>query len=403
MEKLKKIPIIGYLVRLIGGIAKLPKHLSDLYNAQERMQHELDLKQKEVDVIKCELGIVKNEIDNITAQQNELDTNQRKKLGEIEKRIEHITDVQREAERQWGSMKDKIASLESWNLDRMDDIRGVANRIVNFEQLQMDEEYLENLNRLLSTHPTIWGNKDRLHISKLAAVDACTFNTNSGEISIGSYTFAGSGVSILAGSHDKRLKGLLRRDVEMKEGCDISIGEGVWLGSNCTILGPVQIGDNSVIASGAVVTPGTIIPSNSVYGGIPAKLIRTISIANEEDVNAEAIRDAVLRERGVLFVKGWTEKKIFLIKGKKHIGHYKIDREAVIYSSGIPIKLFYFFEQDGKRQLEIQVDDNDKVEYDLQQEGNLLINAGVVSNNKIHKIRFICNVSEKMFIESIEK
>ena len=36
---------------------------------------------------------------------------------------------------------------------------------------------------------------------------------------------------------------------------DIIIGEGVWLGTNAIILGPNRIGDNAVIASGAVVTP----------------------------------------------------------------------------------------------------------------------------------------------------
>ncbi|WP_305000008.1 acyltransferase [Eubacterium sp. MSJ-33] len=383
MEKLKKIPIIGYLIRLFVGIAKLPKHLNYLYSEQGRLLHELDLKQKEIDIVKT--------------QQKKLEITRYKDLGEIGNKLEIIRGIQGEVEQQQDNMKDKIANLELWNLDRMDDIRDVANRIVDFEQLQMDDEYLENLNRLLSTHPTIWGNKDRLHISKLAAVDSCTFNTNSGEISIGSYTFAGSGVSILAGSHDKRLKGLLRRDVEMKEGCDISVGHGVWLGSNCTILGPAQIGDNAVIASGAVVIPGTVIPPNSVYGGIPARLIQNISIADEEDVNTEAIQDAVLREGGVLFVQGWTEKKIVLINGKKYIGHYKIDREAVIYSSSIPLKLFYFFEQEGKKQLEVQIDDNDKVEYDLSQEGILLINSEVVANNGIHKIKIICSASEKCF------
>jgi acetyltransferase-like isoleucine patch superfamily enzyme len=55
----------------------------------------------------------------------------------------------------------------------------------------------------------------------------------------------------------------------------ITIGDNVWCGCNVTILKGVTIGDNSIIASGAVVTKS--FPNNSVIGGVPAKLIREIS------------------------------------------------------------------------------------------------------------------------------
>jgi maltose O-acetyltransferase len=52
----------------------------------------------------------------------------------------------------------------------------------------------------------------------------------------------------------------------------VKIGDRVWIGSGAIILPGVSIGDDSVIAAGAVVT--TSFPEKSVVGGVPAKLIR---------------------------------------------------------------------------------------------------------------------------------
>ncbi|MEL6555057.1 MAG: acyltransferase [Cyanobacteria bacterium J06621_11] len=49
----------------------------------------------------------------------------------------------------------------------------------------------------------------------------------------------------------------------------IVIGDNVWIASRATILSGVTIGDNSVVAAGALVTKN--IPPNSIAMGIPAK------------------------------------------------------------------------------------------------------------------------------------
>ena len=54
----------------------------------------------------------------------------------------------------------------------------------------------------------------------------------------------------------------------------IHIGKKVWIGSGAIVLPGVNIGDNSVIAAGSVVTKD--VPENSVFGGNPAKLIKKI-------------------------------------------------------------------------------------------------------------------------------
>lgn len=59
----------------------------------------------------------------------------------------------------------------------------------------------------------------------------------------------------------------------------IHIGAHVWIGSNATILAGVSIGDWSVVAAGAVVTRD--VPPNVVVGGVPARIIKKITAAEE--------------------------------------------------------------------------------------------------------------------------
>ncbi len=54
----------------------------------------------------------------------------------------------------------------------------------------------------------------------------------------------------------------------------IHIKKNAWIGANATILQGVTIGENSVVAAGAVVSKD--VPDNTVVGGIPAKIIKTI-------------------------------------------------------------------------------------------------------------------------------
>lgn len=61
----------------------------------------------------------------------------------------------------------------------------------------------------------------------------------------------------------------------------IIIENNVWIGNNVIILSGCTIGENSVIAAGAVVTKS--IPANCVAGGVPAKIIKEIKEDNHDN------------------------------------------------------------------------------------------------------------------------
>lgn len=57
---------------------------------------------------------------------------------------------------------------------------------------------------------------------------------------------------------------------------EVVIGNNVWLGHNCKILMGSEIGDNSIVAAGAVVKG--IFPDNVIIGGVPARIIKHLDV-----------------------------------------------------------------------------------------------------------------------------
>ena len=67
----------------------------------------------------------------------------------------------------------------------------------------------------------------------------------------------------------------------------IDIGNNVFIGANTIILSPVKIGDNVVIAAGAVVNRD--IPSGSVAAGVPAKVIGSFDELRKKRLSASKL------------------------------------------------------------------------------------------------------------------
>ncbi len=66
------------------------------------------------------------------------------------------------------------------------------------------------------------------------------------------------------------------------------IGNNVSIGSNCTILGGISIGDHAVIGAGSVVTKN--IPNGEVWAGNPAKKLYDVSYLLKREEERRKIR-----------------------------------------------------------------------------------------------------------------
>lgn len=96
----------------------------------------------------------------------------------------------------------------------------------------------------------------------------CTF-LSLGGVTIEDDVLIGPKVSLITENHPlnpKQRKGLICKHILIKK--------NAWIGANATILPGVTIGENAVVAAGAVVSKD--VPDDTLVGGIPAKFIKTI-------------------------------------------------------------------------------------------------------------------------------
>ena len=108
-----------------------------------------------------------------------------------------------------------------------------------------------------------------IKMGKEVFINTCCHFQDNGGIEIGDGTMFGNNVTIATLNHDIDPK--TRYNATPKP---VKIGKKVWIGSNCTILPGVKIGDNSIIGAGSVVVKS--IPANSIAVGNPAKVIKNV-------------------------------------------------------------------------------------------------------------------------------
>ena len=108
-----------------------------------------------------------------------------------------------------------------------------------------------------------------IKLGKRVFINMCCHFQDNGGIEIGDGTMIGSNVTIVTLNHDINPKTRINATPQ-----PVKIGKNVWIGSNCTILPGVIIGNNSVIGAGSVVTKN--LPDNVVAVGNSARVIKEI-------------------------------------------------------------------------------------------------------------------------------
>lgn len=106
-----------------------------------------------------------------------------------------------------------------------------------------------------------------IHIGKGVFINRNLTCVARGGITIEDDVMIGPGVYLLTVNHDVHDHWkLYASPVVLKKNC--------WIGAGAKIMPGVVIGENSIVASGAVVTKD--VPANTIVGGNPAHVIKTI-------------------------------------------------------------------------------------------------------------------------------
>ena len=112
-----------------------------------------------------------------------------------------------------------------------------------------------------------------IKIGKNVFINTCCRFQDQGGIEIGDGSLIGHNTTIATLNHD--FNPLKRQNLTPSR---VKIGKNVWIGSDCTILPGVEIGDGAIIGAGSVVTKS--IPANTIAVGNPARVIKEIEVNN---------------------------------------------------------------------------------------------------------------------------
>lgn len=97
----------------------------------------------------------------------------------------------------------------------------------------------------------------------------CTF-LDQGGITIEDGVFIGPGAKILTEGHPEQPE--IRHMLQTQP---VVIRRKAWIGAGAMILPGVTVGENAIVAAGAVVTKD--VPDNTIVAGMPARIVRNIN------------------------------------------------------------------------------------------------------------------------------
>jgi acetyltransferase-like isoleucine patch superfamily enzyme len=152
------------------------------------------------------------------------------------------------------------ARLNRLTFNDADEIRALFSQLIG---KKVDESFL-----LIPPFYTAGG--DEIRVGRQVFVNQnCTFY-DLGGLDISDDVMIGPNVGIITTGHP--LEPSQRRAATI--GKPIVIERGVWIAAGAIIIGGVTVGESSVVAAGSVVTKD--VPANTLVGGNPARVIRSI-------------------------------------------------------------------------------------------------------------------------------
>lgn len=144
------------------------------------------------------------------------------------------------------------------------------------------QDFMKSFFGYMGENVTIKGNFNCDYGCNISIGDGCIINCNvtildTNKVELGKNVFIAPGVVISAATHPLNAKLRTERNFICHP---VTIRDCAWIGANAVILPGVTIGENAVVAAGAVVTED--VPDNCLVGGVPAKVIKEIDQEKEE-------------------------------------------------------------------------------------------------------------------------
>ena len=116
------------------------------------------------------------------------------------------------------------------------------------------------------------GQEEFIRIDDYSAIGIGNCFLSFNHLHIGRFCMFASDVTVVNGGHDVNT-------LEPFSG-QLTIGNGCWIGNGARIIGPISIGDNAIVAAGAVVIKD--VPAGAVVAGVPARVIKMRDLSKKQ-------------------------------------------------------------------------------------------------------------------------
>lgn len=114
----------------------------------------------------------------------------------------------------------------------------------------------------------ITGNKKLVKIGERVSFGGNVSIMATAPVEIGSDSLLASGVRIITSTHEPSNNPMWKTRIDRP----VSIGSSVWIGTSAIIMPGIRIGSNSIVGAGSIVTKH--VPEGVVVAGNPARFIR---------------------------------------------------------------------------------------------------------------------------------
>ena len=177
------------------------------------------------------------------------------------RRGERITETDSDFPRLCGEIENTRRLVGKLNMGyhSPDEVRALLERIWG--------QSLDASVRMFPPFYTAFGKTTR--VGKEVFINFCCTFLDQGGITIEDGVFIGPEAKILTEGHPEQPA--LRHTLQTEP---VVIRRKAWIGAGAIILPGVTVGENAIVAAGAVVTKD--VPNNAIVAGVPAKVLRNI-------------------------------------------------------------------------------------------------------------------------------